>query len=122
MRRTISVIRLKECAEPGCHELTIHKYCDKHAKLHKRSSEAETKSKFAYMYWSTRWKQESEKYLEEHPFCEICGKPSYLVHHKIEHKGDKDLFWDKNNWQALCNSCHSKIHMTETNKKSKGDK
>ena len=111
------MIRLKECAEPGCHELTTEKYCEKHAKKHKRTSENETRSKYAYMYWSKRWKRESAQYLAEHPFCEICGKPSSLVHHKIEHRGDEKLFWDKNNWKALCSSCHSRIHMTRTNQR-----
>ena len=30
-----------------------------------------------------------------------------VVDHIVPHRGDKELFWDKNNWQALCFSCHS---------------
>ena len=30
------------------------------------------------------------------------------VDHIVPHRGDRDLFWDRNNWQALCHSCHSK--------------
>jgi 5-methylcytosine-specific restriction protein A len=29
-----------------------------------------------------------------------------VVDHIIPHKGDKDLFWDSNNWQPLCKTCH----------------
>ncbi|WP_330164070.1 HNH endonuclease [Paenibacillus campinasensis] len=31
---------------------------------------------------------------------------STVVDHIIPHKGDPKLFWDKNNWQALCKKCH----------------
>ena len=30
--------------------------------------------------------------------------------HIIPHRGDRKLFWDRDNWQALCKSCHAKIH------------
>jgi 5-methylcytosine-specific restriction protein A len=28
--------------------------------------------------------------------------------HIIPHKGDKDAFWVRSNWQGLCRSCHSR--------------
>ena len=31
---------------------------------------------------------------------------STTVDHIIPHKGDRKLFWDKTNWQALCKPCH----------------
>ena len=33
--------------------------------------------------------------------------------HIIPHRGDRRLFWDRNNWQALCKSCHDSKTMTE---------
>jgi 5-methylcytosine-specific restriction endonuclease McrA len=30
-----------------------------------------------------------------------------LVDHIVPHKGDEVLFWDQNNWQGLCDTCHS---------------
>ena len=30
------------------------------------------------------------------------------VDHIVPHRGDPALFWDEENWQALCHSCHSK--------------
>ena len=30
-----------------------------------------------------------------------------VVDHVIPHKGDKALFWDTSNWQAMCAPCHS---------------
>jgi 5-methylcytosine-specific restriction protein A len=29
------------------------------------------------------------------------------VDHIVPHRGDKKLFWDESNWQALCHSHHS---------------
>lgn len=29
-----------------------------------------------------------------------------MVDHITPHKGDRGLFWDRNNWQALCKTCH----------------
>lgn len=31
-----------------------------------------------------------------------------VVDHKIPHKGDMRLFWDRNNWQAMAKVCHDR--------------
>jgi 5-methylcytosine-specific restriction endonuclease McrA len=31
-----------------------------------------------------------------------------VVDHKRPHHGDKALFWDVSNWQALCAPCHNR--------------
>ena len=36
-----------------------------------------------------------------------------VVDHVTPHRGDKKLFWDESNWQALCKRCHDKKTMTE---------
>lgn len=36
-----------------------------------------------------------------------------LVDHIIPHKGDMELFWDRNNWQAMAKECHDKKTATE---------
>jgi 5-methylcytosine-specific restriction protein A len=36
-----------------------------------------------------------------------------VVDHIIPHKGDKALFWDSGNWQALCKRCHDVKTATE---------
>ena len=45
--------------------------------------------------------------------CEWCGTwfvdTSDLVgDHKVPHKGDPDLFWDRDNVQCLCKPCHDR--------------
>jgi 5-methylcytosine-specific restriction enzyme A len=30
------------------------------------------------------------------------------VDHITPHKGDRQMFWDRSNWQSLCHRCHSR--------------
>lgn len=62
------------------------------------------------------WQKAREGFLRKHPLCE-CDKcqagtlrvrAATVVDHIIPHRGDKKLFWDRNNWQAMAASCHSK--------------
>lgn len=58
-----------------------------------------------------RWQQERKTYLKLNPLCVFCAKDSKVeeanvVDHIIPHKGDEELFWDTDNWQALCKHCH----------------
>ena len=41
--------------------------------------------------------------------CQDDGKiePATTVDHRIPHKGDQKLFWDKANWQPLCTTHHN---------------
>lgn len=64
-------------------------------------------------YRNDRWTRARVTYLGHHPLCVDCqqhGKATAAtdVDHIIPHRGDMELFWDVNNWQALCHSCHSK--------------
>lgn len=36
-----------------------------------------------------------------------------VVDHIVPHRGDDRLFWDEENWQALCKNCHDSKTMTE---------
>nr|WP_246414712.1 HNH endonuclease signature motif containing protein [Yoonia ponticola] len=38
----------------------------------------------------------------------MCRGKATTVDHIKPHRGDKVLFWDKNNWQSLCTSCHNR--------------
>jgi len=52
------------------------------------------------------WMMARAKYLEENPVCQ-CGKPATVVDHIVPHRGNRELFWDRTNWQPLCARCHS---------------
>ena len=61
--------------------------------------------------YGSRWQKAREGYLRSHPLCRECEKqgkltPATVVDHIIPHKGDQGLFWDKDNWGALCKPCH----------------
>ena len=68
--------------------------------------------------YGRQWRKERALYLKLHPLCKICMSenrvtPATEVDHIIPHKGNYDLFWDVNNWQALCKICHSKKGLNE---------
>lgn len=57
------------------------------------------------------WKKARAAYLAVNPICVFCQRkdliePATVVDHKIPHRGDQTLFWDRDNWQSLCKPCH----------------
>jgi 5-methylcytosine-specific restriction endonuclease McrA len=66
--------------------------------------------------YDSRWERESEAFLAlpQNRFCACgCGRLADMVDHRIAHKGDRALFWDKSNWQAMYNGCNSRKSVTE---------
>lgn len=100
----------RPCKYPGCPNLTDHTYCEQHAKKRQNDYNKQRGSAASRGY-DARWRKEREIYLRQHPLCVLCEReetltPATVVDHIVPHKGDKQLFWDKNNWQALCKPCH----------------
>ena len=98
------------CRHPGCAALVPYgtKYCERHRSLH--PEEARPAADRGY---DSAWRKARKRYLEAHPLCVQCMKEGRYtkatdVDHIAPHRGDRDLFWDVSNWQALCHSCHSK--------------
>ena len=58
--------------------------------------------------YTREWEKARAEFLRLHPFCAMCGCEASLVDHVTPHRGDKALFWNWNNWQALCTPCHSR--------------
>ena len=103
------------CKHPGCPRLVPYgsKYCEEHKSLHPE----EVRSAASRGY-NSRWRKARKIFLEAHPLCERCKAEgryvkATVVDHIIPHKGDRDLFWDRDNWQALCKKCHARKTMTE---------
>lgn len=74
-------------------------------------------------YKSKAWKQCREAYVKSvYGLCERCGKPGYIVHHKILltpsniNNPNITLNWD--NLEYLCLDCHNKEHNFEREKRS----
>lgn len=106
------------CKHPGCPNLVEpgKMYCKEHLPMHKEYTRPPQERGYTY-----EWRRASKAYLKEHPLCAECllnGKltPATVVDHIIPHRGDRRLFWDKNNWQSLCKPCHdAKTLKEETN-------
>ena len=99
------------CAHPGCPELVPRgkKYCEKHKAMHPE----EVRSAASRGY-TAAWRKASKAFLRDvHPLCRECLKEgryvkATVVDHIVPHRGDPNLFWDRNNWQGLCKRCHDK--------------
>jgi 5-methylcytosine-specific restriction enzyme A len=62
--------------------------------------------------YDARWRRESKAFLAraENALCVYCKRRGFLkearqVDHIIPHRGDLDLFWNRKNWQGLCQKC-----------------
>ena len=101
------------CCKHGCCNKLVpygQRYCDIHKSLHTKDRESASKRGY-----NSRWQKAREAYLKAHPLCVKCmaKQPAQyveatVVDHIIPHRGDQKLFWDRNNWQALCKPCHDK--------------
>lgn len=96
----------KQCKKIGCSNLTdnANGYCVEHQPERYRYDKARLSS--YQRGYDNRWRKYRLWFLEYHPLCSLCGDPATVVDHIIPHKGDKKLFWDANNHQALCKACH----------------
>lgn len=74
--------------------------------------------------YTRNWEKASRAWLNEqfqqgNVRCAWCGgllmgdRSEIHVDHKVDHKGDMDIFWDRDNWQALHARCHSVKTMRE---------
>ena len=103
------------CSQDGCPKLIPYgqRYCEEHKKMH-----PEVMRLSSTRGYSSRWRRESKIFLKAHPLCAICQKngrytQATVVDHIIPHRGDQTLFWDRENWQALCKPCHDRKTWTE---------
>lgn len=114
---------MKLCCSPGCDELAMpgSPHCDEHAAEAKvRADARRAKAKLgaaaqagAAFYSTPRWRRESKAFLARHPFCAECASLgldvlAQEVDHRVPHRGDAGLMWDRSNWQSLCKPCHSR--------------
>lgn len=90
--------------------------CEKHQAQAQEDRYTNRSKEWAYLYATARWKRMRKEFLREHPLCEcdehqagaISALPATEVDHRIAHRGDPAIFWDRANWQSLAHACHSK--------------
>ena len=71
------------------------------------------------IYNTHKWRQLRKSKLMNSPICEICGKElASQIHHKdsfMKYEGlkRKEVAYDFDNLQSLCELCHIKIHQEQ---------
>lgn len=67
-----------------------------------------------------KWQKAREAFLKhpENVLCRACTElglvvVATVVDHIVPHRGDQGLFWDRDNWQPLCKTCHDRKTATE---------
>lgn len=75
--------------------------------------------------YTARWERARLHYLVRHPLCAACQRDGRTtaateVDHIEPHRGDRELFWNRDNWQPLCKSCHSRKTAHEVNARRDG--
>ena len=107
----------RPCLVASCAHYASNKgYCDSHQSKVQAADAARGNSH--QRGYDHHWRKARLEHLDAEPLCCHCTKRGYVVpadvvDHIQPHKGNSLLFWDRRNWQSLCNSCHSYKTATE---------
>lgn len=95
------------CNYPNCNNFALdgHIYCGIHYKEPKPFENAKRSNEG--LYNTSKWRKLRKEHLNKEPYCIKCGATEDLtVDHIADPLGNEFLFFDKNNLQTLCKSCH----------------
>ena len=109
-------MRVKPCSHIGCGNLVKKGRCERHSKPTATivANPKDLRDSAAKRGYDSKWRKARLSYLKRNPLCRHCldagtTTAANEVDHIIRHSGQSDpLFWDRDNWQALCKPCHSK--------------
>lgn len=107
---------MKLCTYPGCNCLVSNgSRCPRHTAAKKGGfSGKRTKGReWHSLYYSAHWRQLRRDFLKKFPFCFVCGGRATIADHIVPHRGNPDLFYNEDNLQPMCQSCHSKKTLRE---------
>lgn len=103
------------CKHPGCAALIPHvqMYCDEHKQLHKND-----RAYASERGYGSKRQRERRRFSDSNPFCVKRYEEGHLtkatvVDHIKPHRGDQKFFWNRGNWQPLCEHHHNVKTMTE---------
>jgi 5-methylcytosine-specific restriction protein A len=73
---------------------------------------------YHHLYDKAQWKRLRKQQLEREPLCKYCQGAGLIVQagvvdHIKPHKGDERLFFDSDNLQSMCKTCHDKAKAIE---------
>lgn len=108
----------RPCTSPGCREFSLpgSSKCSQHEAVRRQQVEAR-RAADADQARYRRWYKLRIWYARRHDCLKAalfrCATPGCLeratdVDHIKPHRGNWDLFIDRNNLQALCKGCHSR--------------
>jgi 5-methylcytosine-specific restriction protein A len=102
----------KPCSKAGCNNLTTERHCDGCRQPERHRYDKQRGSSTARGY-DGHWRKARLGFLAKHPLCVHCTNEGGIgaateVDHIVPHRGNKELFWNRENWQGLCKSHHSK--------------
>ncbi|WP_296435588.1 MULTISPECIES: HNH endonuclease [unclassified Rhizobium] len=81
--------------------------CQEAAARERKARFDNTRPSAAERGYNAEWRKERKIFLSLFSKCARCAQPATLVDHRIPHRGDQRLFWDRKNWQSLCSHCHN---------------
>jgi 5-methylcytosine-specific restriction protein A len=99
----------RPCVHRGCPRLQP---CPNHARRQRPSSTTRRlREPGKRLYDRRAWRAARKAYLAQHALCVACEAQGRMclatdVDHIEPHKGDRDKFWRRENWQALCAMHH----------------
>lgn len=113
-------MKARICKKSGCGRTCeenkqycyVHKELEGKAKVFTRRGKS---SEWHYLYSTARWKRLSKDFLQQYPNCFVCGKPATITDHITPHRGNAELFFNEDNLQPMCWSCHSRKTFRENN-------
>ena len=104
----------KPCRYPGCSALTDESYCPEHKRLVAAQYNRYERTPEMKKRYNGVWPAIRRRYIAAHPLCEMCRRegritPAAEVHHilPVSQGGTNEA----SNLMALCQSCHTKIHI-----------
>lgn len=106
----------RACRSRGCPHVTRDRsgYCVEHRAMRNRHNVRGYKASHK-LYNDRRWREASIAYRRANPLCvrfNECGGVAELVDHIVPvERGGK--FWDRGNWQSMCQSCHNSKRQRE---------
>lgn len=102
----------------GCTAIAEYNgYCTRH-----KPKEQPYSHPHSGMYASRKWRELRKSILLDRVTCAVCGDEASEVDHIVPHRGDNNLFWNVDNMQVLCKSCHSKKTAQEVNTRKNNKK
>ena len=100
------------CRARGCIGYAVAEgYCAKHRNY--RADMAPPREYRRY-HRLVSYQESRAAWLMTHPLCATCGEPGNVLDHITPHKGDRAKYFDQDNWQTLCKTCHDAKTYAET--------